>query len=154
MTDKIITYSFCDHFKDKLVEHIQKQYVDRGRRLDRLAIVFGGKRPALFMKRDLAKSIKSGFYPPQFFTIDEFMQYTVKKSESFMHTQDLNNCFLLYTLAQEITPHILKGRETFAQFLPAVPAVCGLEDAAIRAPTVQTISSHSASGDSLPYAHP
>ena len=115
---KIITYSFRESFKDALVNHIQEQYVDRGKPLSRLAIVFGGRRPALFLKRDLAKRLGKSYYPPKFFTIDEFMQYTVLKSELFGHTQDLDNCFLLYQLAGAVTPRILEGRETFARFLP------------------------------------
>lgn len=117
-TNKIITYSFCDHFKDKLIEHIQKEYIEQGKDLSRLAIVFGGKRPAMFLKRDLARLFNQSFYPPRFFTIDEFMQYTVTQSEPFRFGQDLDNCYLLYKLAKKATPHILKGRETFAQFLP------------------------------------
>ncbi|HQP10003.1 MAG TPA: PD-(D/E)XK nuclease family protein [Candidatus Omnitrophota bacterium] len=116
--EKIITYSFCDRFKDRLVDHIRKEYVEQGRPLDRLAIVFGGKRPALFMKRDLAKILRGGFYPPRFFTIDEFMEYIAQKSGPSRHTQDMDKSFLLYKLAQKVAPQILQGRETFAQFLP------------------------------------
>jgi len=115
---KITTYSFCESFTDRLVDYLQKQYIDRGTDLSRVAIVFGGKRPALFVKRDLAKLFRHSFYPPRFFTIDEFVQYVVGQSESFSHAQDLDNCFLLYQLAQKVTPQILKGRETFAHFLP------------------------------------
>ncbi len=118
-TDKrIITYSFCESFKDKLVDHIREQYIARGMYLSRVAIVFGGRRPALFLKRDLANELKKGYYPPRFFTIDEFMQYTVGKSEVFGQAQELDNCFLLYQLAKDVAPEILNGRETFAQFLP------------------------------------
>ncbi len=56
--NKIITYSFCESFKDKLVEYIQTHYAGEGADLSRLAIVFGGKRPALFVKRELARTIK------------------------------------------------------------------------------------------------
>jgi len=118
ITKKIITYSFCESFKDRLVNYIREEYINKGADLSRLAIVFGGKRPALYVKRDLAKRFNRSFYPPKFFTIDEFVRYTVDRSEPFRPAQDLDNCFLLYTLAQKTTPHILEGRETFAQFLP------------------------------------
>lgn len=116
--DKIITYSFCESFKDKLVEYIKHHDMAKGADLSRLAIVFGGRRPALFVKRDLAKCFGKSFYPPKFFTIDDFVRYILRRGESFNPTQDLNNCFLLYRLAREITPEILTGRETFARFLP------------------------------------
>ncbi|MBN1869165.1 MAG: PD-(D/E)XK nuclease family protein [Candidatus Omnitrophica bacterium] len=116
--NNIITYSFCESFKDRLVGYIREQYIEKGRDLSRLAVVFGGRRPALFLKRDLANVLKKGFYPPRFFTIDEFMKYTVEKNELFTQTKDLDNCFLLYQLAKKVAPQILEGRETFAQFLP------------------------------------
>jgi len=115
---KIMTFSFCESFKDRLVAYIRKEYADQGRDLSRLAIVFGGKRPALFIKRGLARSFGRSFYPPRFFTVDEFMEYTVRKQEPYTRIQDLDNCYLLYKLAKELTPHILKERPTFAKFLP------------------------------------
>jgi len=126
--NKIITHSFCESFKDKLVDYIQKEYIDSGKDLSRLAIVFGGRRPALFIKRDLAKCFGNAFYPPRFFAIDEFVQYTINASEPFAHTQDLDNCFLLYKLAKEAAPRILKGRETFAQFLPWIREILKFVD--------------------------
>ncbi len=120
LENKIITYSFCESFKDRLVEYIRSHYIEQGRDLSRLAICFGGKRPALFIKRDLGKIIQKSFYPPRFFTIDELVQSIVREHESFRPAQDLDNCFLLYQLAKDVTPHILKGRESFAQFLPWV----------------------------------
>lgn len=116
--NKIITHSFCENFKDRLVDYIHKEYIQKGADLSRLAIVFGGKRPAMFIKRDLAKIFNQSYYPPQFFTIDEFMKYTVMQSEVFSSPGDLDNCYLLYHLAKKVTPQILKDRETFAQFLP------------------------------------
>src|SRR3989338_3820161 len=116
--DKIITYSFCESFQDNLIRHIQKEFIEPGADLSRLAVVFGGKRPAMFLKRGLAGRVNKRFYPPGFFTIDEFIQYTVRKSAAFRQPQDMDNCFLLYKLAKKVTPRILEGRETFAAFLP------------------------------------
>jgi len=115
---KIITYSFCESFIDNLARYLEENYIKKGKDISRLAIVFGGKRPALFIKRELAQRIKTSFYPPKFFTIDQFISYTVSQNEMFTSPQDLDSCYLLYKLAQEITPKILKGKETFAQFLP------------------------------------
>ena len=116
--EKIITYSFCESFKDKFVEYIKEEYIRTNKDLSRLAIVFGGKRPSMFIKRDLARYFKKSFYPPCFFTIDEFVRYTITKSEDFSQAQDLEHCYLLYHLAQKVMPQRLEGRETFAQFLP------------------------------------
>ena len=118
MTEKVITYSFCDSFLDRLADFIDEHYIRNGRDIRRLAIVFGGRRPALFLKRALAEKFKKVFVPPRFFTIDEFIQYTVRQEELFTPAQDLDQCYLLFRLAQKATPAILRGRESFAQFLP------------------------------------
>ncbi|MBI5150024.1 MAG: PD-(D/E)XK nuclease family protein [Candidatus Omnitrophica bacterium] len=115
---KVITYSFCEPFLDRLADHIEENYLKKGNDLSRLAVVFGGRRPALFLNRELAKRIGKSFYPPRFFTIDEFISYTVQKKELFISGQDLDQCYLIYQLAQKHAPEILKGRSTFAQFLP------------------------------------
>ena len=114
MMDKITTYSFCEPFLDNLIDYIDENYLKKGADISRLAIVFGGKRPALFLKKEIARRIKTSFYPPKFFSIDELIKYTVTKKERFAATEDLNQCYLLYRLAQRATPHILKGRESFA----------------------------------------
>ena len=118
MKNKIITTSFCESFIDRLTDYVEVNYLKKGKSLERLAIVFGGRRPPLFFKRALSERIKQSFYPPHFFTIDEFMCSIIQKKEDFQEAADLDNCFLLYQLAQKVTPEILKGRETFAQFLP------------------------------------
>ena len=114
----VFTTSFCDPFIDKLMEYIDAEYIRPGKDLSRLAIVFGGKRPALFIKRELARRMKKSFYPPRFFAINDFMASIVNKTEVFGTLQDLDSSYLLYQLAKAQAPHILAERATFAQFLP------------------------------------
>ncbi|OGX27282.1 MAG: hypothetical protein A2787_04310 [Omnitrophica WOR_2 bacterium RIFCSPHIGHO2_01_FULL_48_9] len=116
--NNVITYPFTESFLDNLIDYIEENFVKKGKDLSRVAVVFGGKRPTLFLKRELAKRLGKGFYSPKFFSIDEFITYTLNKKESFQPGQDMDSCYLLYKLAREHTPQILKGRETFAQFLP------------------------------------
>ena len=115
---RIFTYSFCEPFLDRLADHIEENYLKKGNDLSRLAVAFGGRRPTLFLNRELSKRIGKSFYPPRFFTIDEFVGYTVQKKELFTAGQDLDQCYLIYQLAQKHAPEVLKGRATFAQFLP------------------------------------
>ncbi len=116
--NKIITHSFTDSFIDKVASYIEENYFKTGKDLSRLAIVFGGKRPALFLKRSLAQRKGGVFHSPQFFSIDEFISYCVRKEEFFTPAQDVDSCYLLYQLIQKHASHILDGRATFAQFLP------------------------------------
>jgi len=118
MSSKIITYSFCDNFIARLAEDIICQHSGNGHDLRRLAVVFPGRRPALFLRQELARRFSTSFYPPRFFTIDEFVRYIVSRSENYHSGQDLDQSYLIYRLSREIDPAILKGRESFAQFLP------------------------------------
>ncbi|MDO8580594.1 MAG: hypothetical protein Q7S13_03850, partial [Candidatus Omnitrophota bacterium] len=115
---KIITVPLTENFIDRLMAYLEEHYMRKGRDMSRLAIVFGGHRPSLFVKREIAKRCQRASISPRFFTIDEFMGYVVKQKENFTPVEDLNNCYLLYTLARQETPDILKGREEFDRFLP------------------------------------
>ncbi|MCP4649380.1 MAG: hypothetical protein GY853_04775 [PVC group bacterium] len=115
---KIITYNFNEHFIDKLAEFIKQNYTDKSTDLNRIAVVFGGKRPALFLKRALGRKINQSFVPPRFFSIDEFMQHIVKKDRHVVSIPDLEAAFSIFTLAKSKVPQIMKSREKFSEFLP------------------------------------
>jgi len=113
-----ITYSFCDNFIDRLADHIEGNYIRTGKDLSRLGIVFGGRRPSLFLKRELARRLNKDYLSPRFLTVDEFMKDILFEQKPFRASEDLDQCYLLYSLAQKVCPQILHGRETFAAFLP------------------------------------
>ncbi len=115
---EVVTYSFCEPFLERLAEYIEQSYIREGKDLRRLAIVFGGRRPALFLKRELARRIGHQYFPPQFFSIDEFMSRVAAHAEPFAAAQDMDLAYKIYRLVCVHTPSLLKGRETFAQFLP------------------------------------
>ncbi len=100
------------------MEYLRQHFLNDKKDLSRLAIVFGGKRPALFVKQKLAQELKVSFFPPQFFSIDELVSYIVAKKENFSGMRDLEASYILYQLAKEKAPQVLKGRESFAKFLP------------------------------------
>jgi ATP-dependent helicase/nuclease subunit B len=115
---QIITYNLSEDFIEKLSSFLEDTYAAAGKDLSRVAVVFGGKRPALFLKRELSRRINKGFTPPRFFSIDEFMEYSFSKKTVFGALSDLDDCYTIYTLAQGIAVDILKGRESFSKFLP------------------------------------
>ena len=115
---KIITYSFCEDFLKNLAGYLEDNYIKQGKGMGKLAIIFGGRRPSLFLKRELARRIGRGFASPTFFTVDEWMRYAAKKNEDFACVEELNHCYVLYNLARELTPEVLEKRESFAEFLP------------------------------------
>jgi len=115
---KIITYNFGQDFIVCLADYLKENFPGVKKDFSRIAIVFGGKRPALFLKRELARRIKSGFFPPQFFSMDEFIKYIVSKDKYLRLCSDLDAAYLIYSASRQKAPEVLRAREEFAQFLP------------------------------------
>ena len=115
---KIITVPFTENFLPHVVEYVYRYYVERDEDLSRLCLVFGGRRPSLFIKRDLARRISKAFIPPKFFTIDEWMSYVAYGENIPAKGNDLDHCYTIYRLAMKLCPWVCHGRESFAQFLP------------------------------------
>ncbi len=116
--EKAVTYNLKDNFIEKLTDFIEENYINKGADLSRLALVFPGKRPALFMRRALSRRTKKGFIPPRFFPINGFLDYTLAKRAPFSKMPEVEACYIIYSLAKDIAPGIVKGREKFSQFLP------------------------------------
>ncbi len=116
--NKCFTYNLADDFIAKLASFIEDNYLKEGKDLSRLAIVFGGRRPHLFLGRELSKRAKKSLIAPASFSIDEFVEYILAKKEPFSKISDLDASFLIYNLAGSKAPDILEGRREFSQFLP------------------------------------
>lgn len=116
--DKIITYSFGEDFIGNLAYFVEENFLKKNKDISRLCFVFGGKRPALFLKKELANRMKKSFFPPNFFSMDEFIEYVTAKKELFSKITDMDACFIIYNLTKKISPDILIKREKFSEFLP------------------------------------
>ena len=151
---KIITVPFTENFLPHVVEYVHHHYVRQGRDLSRLCLVFGGRRPSLFIKRDLAKRIGKAFIPPRFFTIDEWMTYVAFGDKIPEQGSDLDHCYTIYQLAMRVCPWVCQGRESFAQFLPWAREILhfieqlDLEDVPLDA--LKTLKEHADIGFSVP----
>ncbi|MCM8813132.1 MAG: PD-(D/E)XK nuclease family protein [Candidatus Omnitrophica bacterium] len=113
----------CVDFSDDFIQCCCDFILSGGRPpevdLSRTAVVFGGKRPALFLQRALSERIGTACFPPVFFTRESFWRYFVeKKFPAIAFSDTLDACFEIFALVQKIAPDILKGRERLAQFLP------------------------------------
>ncbi len=123
---KIVTVPFTEDFIEHLADYIYEEYLLKGKDLRQVALVFGGHRPFLFLKKALAQRVKGSFYPPKFFTIDEWMKHIVQSSKSFYPVSSLDHCYLIYRLASLHTPELLEGRKRFASFLPWAQEILSL----------------------------
>ncbi len=115
---KVITYSFGENFIANLAEYILTNFAKNTRDLSRLAVVFGGKRPQLFLKRELANKLGMSFYPPEIFSIDSFIKYLVNKKKNVAPLRDLDAYYRIYNLVKAKAPQILGDRKSFSRFLP------------------------------------
>jgi len=84
----------------------------------RTAVVFNGKRPALYLNRQIAKILDSSFFPPKYFSIDEFITTIVEKHESRANLTEIEAAHRIYKICQDSAPSLLHNREKFSQFLP------------------------------------
>jgi len=116
--NKIITCSLNENFIENLADFIEKNFLDNNADISRLAFVFEGKRPALFLKKALSKRMGESFFSPTFFSIDEFIQDTLAKKSHFTNIVNLESWHTIYTLAKKTAPEVVRGREQFSQFLP------------------------------------
>jgi len=116
--ERIITYNFSDNFIDKLSAYLCDNFLREDKDLSRVACVFGGRRPALFLRRELSKRIKSSFFPPRIFSMDDFVEYIISKDNLLKRMSALDEAFLIYTLIKKRVPSILRGRAGFSEFLP------------------------------------
>ncbi len=117
--DRIVNFSFQEDFIQSLADLTEKEYLVKNRDLSRLAFVFGGKRPELFLKKALAAKLKKGFVSPSFFSIDEFIDFILYSAgREFKKVTELEAAYLLFCLTREKACQQLKERDSFASFLP------------------------------------
>ena len=112
----IFSHSFgqdsIDKISDFLVTEATKDYD-----LSKIACVFGGKRPALFLRRAISKKLKKSFLPPKIFSIDEFIEHINFKKKSFRRLSNLDSAFLIYTFSKKYFPDLTKGKNSFSEFI-------------------------------------
>jgi len=116
--EKVLVYDFSDNFIDNLCEFIIDNFSNKKNDFSRIGCVFGGRRPALFLKRSLAGRIKKPFFPPVILSIDDFIESIVSKTRVIRKISDLDACYLIYSIADRINHSMLKGRNSFNEFLP------------------------------------
>jgi len=114
----IFTVDFTKNFIDELTGYLDREYLSVGRALDRVGIVFGGQRPAYFLKRALAIRIGKAFIPPRFYTIDGLMGELADISGKHRLLSAVEECYALFGLVRGLAPELLEGRGSFAQFMP------------------------------------
>ncbi|MEK7448922.1 MAG: hypothetical protein AAB019_05490, partial [Planctomycetota bacterium] len=116
--DKIITYGFEDDFISRLADLIHQEFYRNGKDAGRIACVFGGQRPALFLRKALAKRIGHSFIPPRIFSMDGFMEYLLFKDKPFAQISEIDACYHIYNIVRSKVPNFLNADKSFNDFMP------------------------------------
>ncbi len=116
--NQTITFAMNENVVSGIADHIEKEYIKNGKGLDRLAFVFGGKRPSLFLKRELFNRSLKSVFSPRFFSMDEFIRYLVSKAYDFSIINEMESSFELYGFSKSLAPEFVKGYPSFGRFYP------------------------------------
>ncbi|MDR2192024.1 MAG: PD-(D/E)XK nuclease family protein [Endomicrobium sp.] len=81
------------------------------------AVVSGGKRPSLFLKKALFEKLGKPFLPPRFFTNESFIEYFAAVG-TYLKISDIEAAYVIFEITKRDFSPLLKGRKRFAQFLP------------------------------------
>lgn len=115
--ERVISYSLGENFIANLADFLSNNFTEHGNDLSRIGCIFGGRRPALFLQRELSKKLGKAYRPPRFFSMDEFIDYLVLPGAG-QKINDLDAGFIVYSLAKKYLPGLSRQRKSFSAFLP------------------------------------
>lgn len=108
-------------FSYNLIEFLVERVFEVGRKdFSQTWIVFPHRRPIDYFSSSFAHKIKSAFFPPQLFSIEDFISFLTQRiSSDFKSISPAEGAYLLFQILKEIprSPWTLPS-VSFAQFLP------------------------------------
>ncbi len=104
--------------KDDITKSTADYITGSYRDASRVAVVSGGRRPSLFIKKRMLETTRKPFLSPRFFSNDEFMDYIVSKELLFSKMNDLDACFAIYRIIKSLPEQIPIPGSSFPDFLP------------------------------------
>jgi hypothetical protein len=126
--ERVIACGLGDDFIAAVAERLMERCRGEVKDFGRIAVVFGGRRPALFLNRELSRRIEKSFCPPRYFSMDEFIRYVATRDEAAKGIAPLDACYCLYELVKECAPDMARGRAEFSQFLPWAEEIAAFID--------------------------
>ncbi|MFA7114720.1 MAG: PD-(D/E)XK nuclease family protein [Candidatus Omnitrophota bacterium] len=118
MNARGIIIDFNDNFIDKLADLLVNEYLLGDNDLSRIACVFGGKRPALFVNRAIARILNKPFLPPKIFSMDEYVRYMSHDNMNMRLASDLELTYIVYSIAQKKISGFIQENTSFSDFMP------------------------------------
>ncbi len=93
--ERIVSYNLNEDFIQKLADFVDENFIKKGSDISKLAFVFPGKRPALFLRKALSKKTKESFFPPKFFSINSFIDYVLSKKAPFVKMPNMESWYTI-----------------------------------------------------------
>ncbi len=106
---------------EHLVETIAAQLGGKGKDLSDIAVVFPGKRPAHFLRKELARRIGGSFIPPKLFSVDEFILslYQILHPEPVKDLEPIDAIMLLFQVHSDLKERL--GGDYFSSLDSFIP---------------------------------
>jgi hypothetical protein len=102
------------NFNQNIINIVADYILDSNKKT---AVISGGRRPFLFIKKKLAQKIKKAFFAPDFYTNDEFIEQFVFEKLNLVKIQDIEAVYVIYEIIRKEFPHLMKNSHSFASFL-------------------------------------
>ncbi|MDR3071418.1 MAG: PD-(D/E)XK nuclease family protein [Endomicrobium sp.] len=109
MPQQIINLSTNENIIDFAADYIFKS--DK-----KIALLSGGRRPFLFIRKKLAEKNGKPFFLPEFFKNDEFIEKIIFDNTRFIKISDIEAAFMIYEIVKNESPQLLNGNFSFASF--------------------------------------
>ncbi|MDR2399975.1 MAG: PD-(D/E)XK nuclease family protein [Endomicrobium sp.] len=100
---------------NKNIIDFTSEYISKSNK--KIAIISGGKRPSLFIKRKLAQDKGKAFFSQSFYTNDEFIEQSVFEKLRLIKISDIEASYMIYKIIKDEVPHLLKEDVSFASFM-------------------------------------
>ncbi|MCL2485587.1 MAG: PD-(D/E)XK nuclease family protein [Endomicrobia bacterium] len=112
MASRIINIPINENIINRVCEHAYETSAGR------TAVISGGKRPFLFIKKELAIKYGKSFYSPLFFSNDDFIERIIFDNSDFSKIPDLEAAYILFEIISKEAPNLIKKEKSFEHFLP------------------------------------
>ena len=86
------------HPRHNLIEQILPFLKGRNRDYSSSLVVFPGRRPSHFLRKELARTIQTSFIPPTILSMDEFVDFIFKRTQSKRTLETLDAISVLYDI--------------------------------------------------------
>ena len=91
-------------FGADFIEELHRFILKDGLPLDQIAVVFGGKRPSLYLKRRFAEGRIGPYFSPGFFSMEEFIDGVARTQyHDFAYLHDNDAIWVLYNTIQSLS---------------------------------------------------